>query len=165
MSARKSRPLTANSRRNKPWPEWAAAEYETALKAARLLRQDAKLAMQQLEDMTRWPDPDRLQQLVSRLAIHAREAELAACRTEIARQEHRQERWPRWAIEALEVLADRGGTAARKAETAMSELRQANWKGLESSLSYCISAGQQMELLLLSGPPPLGETSDNGDNR
>ncbi len=142
--------------RLKPWPAWARDEYETAINTARVLSRDAKSALQLFEFGIL--DIQQIQALLTRLGQAGREAALVASRLETIRREenYRDERWPRWAIQALEALFDQGNTAAWKAEMAASAFRQNNRESLIRQLNGCLDAGQKIELMLLSGPPPDG---------
>jgi hypothetical protein len=138
--------------RLKAWPEWAGAEYETALAAARRLRQDAQQALWLLRDS----GTERLKRLLPQLAQHARAVNLAGLTVEARRAEHPGERWPRWAAQARAELLDIGGTAIYQAEAAARAWRRQDWVETERLLNACLAAGQILELLLLAGPPPKG---------
>ena len=148
-------PASPNSRRHlKPWPDWAAGEYQTALNAARRLHVEAKVALERgLGSHRNLP---LLQRLLPRQAGHARDAELAALRMEAERRREDEERWPRWAIQALREVMDLGGTAGWQAEMASQALKQKRWADVERLLNACLKAGQRMEWFLLYGPPPAG---------
>lgn len=146
-------PSPDSRRRLKAWPEWAAGEYQVALKAARRLHMEAKVALERGVGGHR--NIPLLQRLLQRLAQHARDAELAALRVEAERRDD-EGRWPRWAIYALWDILDLGNTASKQAERACQALKQDQWADMERLLNACLQAGQQMEQVLLYGPPPEG---------
>ena len=152
--------MTTRRSRLKAWPEWAGAEYENALTAARHLRLDARQALWLLRDNG---GAERLKRLLPQLAQHTRDLNLAGLTAEARRAEYPGERWGRWATQARTELVDLGGTAIYQAEAAASAWRRQDWAEAERLLNACLAAGQTLELLLLAGPPPVGVSVSETD--
>lgn len=144
--------MAKRSSRLKPWPQWAGNEYETALIATRRLRQEAREALWRLQNGTGAP----LTRVLPNLAQHARAANLAGLTAQALKREHPGERWPRWAIQALNELIEGSGAASHQAEAAVRAANRRDWAEVQRLLTKCLAAAQQIELLLLAGPPPDG---------
>lgn len=144
--------MTKRSSRLKPWPTWAGREYETALVAARRLRQESRESLWRLENETSAP----LKRILPNLARHARDANLAGLTAQALKREHPDERWPRWAVQALRELVDDSGTAIHQTEAALNAANRRDWAEVQRLLTKCLAAAQRIELLLLTGPPPDG---------
>jgi hypothetical protein len=140
--------------RLKPWPAWAGMEYKTALTAARQLRREARQIREMLHDGN--GNEPRLKRLLPVLAQHARDINRAGLSIEHGRLGRPGERWPRWAAQAREELLYTAAPAVRYAENAVETWRRQDQAETERLLNLCLDAGQRLELLLLSGPPPEG---------
>lgn len=145
--------MTTKRSRLKPWPVWAGTEYEAGLVAIRRLRLECQEGLWRLGNGDYNPPLNRL---MRRLPQHARDANLAGLTALALKREHRGERWPRWAVQALHELTEGSGRAIHQAKAARSALHRRDLAEVERLLTLCLAAAQEIELLLLAGPPPEG---------
>jgi hypothetical protein len=133
----------------KPWPGWAAGEYHAMVQGARKLSRLARVALKHGVGGHR--NLPLLQRLLPLVAGECRGIHLACRRVQAQRQ---GERWPKWAVQALEEAAVLAARATTLAEQAAGDLEAGRWVGIEKGVSACLQAGQEIERRLLAGPPP-----------
>jgi hypothetical protein len=133
----------------KPWPGWAAGEYHAIMQAARRLSRMARVALERGIGGHR--NVPLLTRLLPLMAGECRGIHLT-CRRIQARR--RGERWPKWAVQALEETALLAAKATALAEQAAAGLEKGHWPRMENGVHSCLRAGQEIERRLLAGPPP-----------
>jgi hypothetical protein len=149
----------------KPWPAWAAGEYHAIVQGARKLSRMAKVALERGIGGHR--NVPLLTRLLPLMAGECRNIHLACQRVQAQR---RGERWPKWAVQALEETAVLAARATALAEQAAGGLEAGHWPRMENGVSSCLRAGQEIERRLLAGPPPeveavLGEAETIAERR
>jgi hypothetical protein len=138
----------------KPWPGWAAGEYHAMVQGARKLSRMARVALRHGVGGHR--NLPLLQRLLPLMAGECRGIHLACQRVQAQRQ---GERWPRWAVQAMEEVAALATETAALAGQAAHALEAGRWVGVEKGVNACLRAGQEIERRLLTGPPPGAEAA------
>jgi hypothetical protein len=130
----------------KPWPQWAAAEYYEMRRAAKRITAISVKA-QQIGNKNVYA----VVELLNHLLRLGHSINTTCKRLDL----ERQGRWPNWAYTALVDCQKYGKHIAGGARHGLDGIDQHNWKMVGLGLGHCLDYAGRVEAALLEGPAPL----------